>query len=205
MRILCPSDELQSIPIRISDRTEGNSGSIGGQAPELAIPESWSSALRYFASVPLGVTPVSLVSIFVSEFESIVEVRGRVNELNLVQVAIHPPTARQVDAANASNLSPHWLEILRETSDWMVDDDGNRVVRPGHKIGGRPHIVRERPHLVRELVAIRDSGFRLVVQFDFPGREDAAISGNWPFGDGMFCLFGKQPFDQGNWRWYWDF
>ena len=49
------------------------------------------------------------------------------------------------------------------------------------------------------------AGYLQILQLDFPGGgEDALVSGNWPFGDGMFHLFGKPPFDRDHWRWFFE-
>ena len=52
---------------------------------------------------------------------------------------------------------------------------------------------------------VREQSFVLVAQFDFPSGEDALVAGDWPFADGMFSLFGRRPFGDQDWRWYWDF
>ena len=39
-----------------------------------------------------------------------------------------------------SELSPHPIAYGIETDDWIVDDDGSRVILSDHKLGGRPFI-----------------------------------------------------------------
>jgi hypothetical protein len=94
---------------------------------------------------------------------------------------------------------------LEVSEDLIEGDDEEKVIRPNHKIGGRPHLVRETRDLVASLGRARDRGFSLIAQFDFPSGEDALVSGDWPFADGMFALLGREPFGEQDWCWYWDF
>ncbi|HNB54542.1 MAG TPA: hypothetical protein PK530_21525, partial [Anaerolineales bacterium] len=80
------------------------------------------------------------------------------------------------------------------------NDVGDPVLREGHKFGGRPYCIQE-PTLagVEELLA---QGYRQIFQIDFPSPQDGRISGSWPFGDGLFNLFWRPPFENEPFYWY---
>lgn len=205
MRVLCPSSEVRCIPMRIVDSENGAAGLLGGAPPKGVKPQGGDS-LRYFASVPFAEDPTLKVSIFVADYGHLVNARGAVNELSLLDIVVHPPELRDDKATGfQSGLSSHDLELLGESDDWVEDEDGTHVVRSGHKLGGRPHLIRETTALVTGLEKIAAEGFVHIVQFDFPESEDATVAGSWPFGDGIFSLFGRAPFGRQDWRWIWDF
>jgi hypothetical protein len=203
MQLICPSNKMECVPIVITDDNL-NTGYIGGHHPLNIVPSYTQKELYFFASVPLSFNPHLFVSIFIANFEEIVNVRGHLNELGLLSVVVHKPVQRDIDTDFSSNLTEHNLKLLGETVDWIEDDDGSKIVRPNHKIGGRPHLVRPKKLLSDAINRIYEDSYSLIVQFDFPSGDDSMVSGNWPFGDGMFSLFGKQPFNNNNWLWYWD-
>jgi hypothetical protein len=170
-------------------------------------PGGSEAVLRYFATVPVSLEPELCVSIFSAELDALMEARGRVNraggllELMPHSVADRNPTASQYDSA----LSEHSLAFLQATDDWIEDHEGRRIVRPEHKIGGRPHLVRDLPVLVDALKNLEAEGYSLMAQFDFPCGEDALVSGDWPFADGIFALLGRSVPSGWDWRWYWDY
>jgi hypothetical protein len=63
--------------------------------------------------------------------------------------------------------------------------------------------VRRNAALLAALESLRQDRYVLVAQFDFPHGGDALVSGDWPFADGTFALFGREPFQGPDWRWYW--
>jgi hypothetical protein len=206
MRLVSPDSELACVPLRIVDGVGTLGAWLGGRPPKGITPPVSAEALRYFATVPLVVEPALHVSIFVSDLERIMGFRGQVNEGGVLQAVTHPVMSRESATSKLdSPLSEHSLMLLERTDDWVEDDDGQRVVRPDHKIGGRPHLVRERTELLAALASIRGQGYVLIAQFDFPRGEDAVVTGDWPFADGMVALFGREPFGEQDWRWYWDF
>lgn len=205
MRVLCPSSELRCVPMRIVDSESGGAGLLGGAPPKAVKPDG-ADSLRYFASVPFTEDPTQQLSIFVADYGRLVNVRGTLNELGLLDIVVHPPTLRNHEATDLkSGLSSHGIQVLLEVDDWIRDEDGTLVVRSGHKLGGRPHLVRETELLSAAIEKIGAEGFVHIAQFDFPESEDATVSGNWPFGDGIFSLFGRTPFERHDWRWCWDF
>lgn len=206
MRLVSPDSDLACVPLRIVDGVGAPGAWLGGRPPEGVVPPTSPGVLRYFATVPLATEPALCVSVFVADLEEIMRVRGRVNQTGPLQPVVHSGKPREsVKSAHDSALSEHSLMLLEPADDWVEDDDGQQVVRPEHKIGGRPHLVRERPELLASLEGIREQGYFLVAQFDFPSGQDAVVSGDWPFADGMFALFGREPFAEQDWRWCWDF
>lgn len=142
-----------------------------------------------------------------ADFDPILEVRGKIAGLGLLEVVVHSPIARAtVSSLLDSNLSEHYLAFQPACEDWVLGDEGERVVRSGHKLGGIPYLINPRERMVSDLEEIYSEGFRQVAQFDFPSRNDAMVAGDWPFGDGLFSLFGRKPFKAAeDWRWLWDF
>jgi len=207
MQLVCPTNIHTCIPVRIADGPGCWGAWLGGRPPAGLVPPQGMPMLRYFCTVPLCAEPKLCVSVFVADLEPLMEVRGKVNEVgDFLMPIIHSPTPRQsVPSASDSTLSEHSLVLLDSTEDWEEGDDGHRVIRPGHKIGGRPHLIRERPALVASLGEALKNGYLLIAQFDFPSHADAIVSGDWPFADGLFILLGREPFQKMDWRWYWDF
>ena len=62
------------------------------------------------------------------------------------------------------------------------------------------HRIRQ-PELPGAAELFRD-GYVQVLQLDFPDGDDGDISGNWPFGDGLFNLFWRPPFIGEPYFWY---
>jgi hypothetical protein len=205
MRLLSPSSDSSCIPMRIVAERDELGPRLGGTPPQGVRPPNTGGPLRYFATVSLAIQPDQHLSIFVADFERIADARGAVNEPGLLEIVTHTPARRDGRTDVDSQLSAHDLVLLPETADVIREEDGNEVILSGHKIGGRPHLVRQNRKLLDGLRVIGDEGFRHVAQFDFPERDDAIVSGSWPFGDGIFSLFGRAPFGRADWRWCWDF
>lgn len=205
MRLLSPSDPTRCVPFLISSG-EGTEGTmLGGRPPEGIAPIPRGESQRYFATVPIAVDPPLFASIFVADLEPLMGVRGQINGAGLVGIVVHPRKQRGPTSAFNSLLSEHSLLLADPADDQTADDDGVPTTRPGHKIGGAPHLVRRKAVLSAALESLRRDRYLLVAQFDFPHGADAVVSGDWPFADGMFALFGREPFHEGDWRWYWDF
>ncbi len=104
-----------------------------------------------------------------------------------------------------SELSAHPIVHGVQISDVVMDEDNNAVIRSNHKVGGQAHVINTSeglPHAISQLI---DEGCYHLLQFDFPDANDAPVSGNWPFGNGIFHLFGKEPLDRCEWHYLWEF
>src|SRR6185503_3362689 len=152
MQLVSPIDPFVSRPVRIVNG-EGSLGTLlGGRPPIGVAPAGETGHLRYFATVPLTEEPMQLVSIFLADLESLMAVRGRVNPNGLLELVVHAPVQRgSGSSALDSGLSAHGLSVLASASDLVIDDDGTQVIRPGHKVGGRPHLLRASSQLSRAL------------------------------------------------------
>jgi len=202
MRGLFPTDAERCLPIRVVGDADDVDGYLGGMAPAgVGAP----AALSYFLTIRLATDPDQYVSIFVAEYEALASVRAHLNQPGLVWFVTHRPSPRGQSTAQASRLSPHGLRIFPEGEDWLDDGEGGRVIRSGHKLGGRPHLIRETTALRRGIETAAMEGFSYVLQVDFPESDDDPVSGPWPFGDGIFGAFGRAPYAAGDWRWWWDF
>jgi len=194
------------VPLQIIPETGSGAGRLGGTPPIEIAPPSGSTGLAYFATLPLVGNPAAHVSIFVSRLEQLMCMRGRVNPSGGIEVCVHYALPRNPSPTPwDSHLSASRLGVLPEADDWIVDDDGSRRIRPGHKLGGRPHLIRTNARLIEDLQQLARRKYIHVAQFDFPGADDATVSGNWPFADGIFSLFASQPYGADDWAWCWDF
>jgi hypothetical protein len=196
------ADQGRCHPIRIVADHEGIDGHLGGAPPQGIAPPG---GLTYFLTVSFATDPDRQISIFVADYERLAPARGRINDLGLVKVIEHGPADRSNATINPSPLSPCGLVVLPDEEDWIDDEEGGRVVRSGHKLGGRPHLLRETAPLLEGVKQLTAQAFAQVLQVDFPGGDDAPVSGSWPFGDGIFGLFGRPPYAATDWRWWWDF
>lgn len=201
--VLCQSQRLLCYPLQIVDQQAGVDGLIGGNPPVNVYPPSMNKNLRYFLTAPFSTNPKTQISVFVADFEKLLGKRGELNRSGLVEVVLHEPSERAPISEFASPLTPHGLLLLEKHIDW-IDDQGNRVTIAGHKIGGTPHLIRKSPKVMNTMKFIEENNLDLVLQIDFPGPKDALIAGNWPFGDGLFYLFNKPPYGDGDWVWFWD-
>ncbi|HMZ82140.1 MAG TPA: hypothetical protein PLL06_20750, partial [Acidobacteriota bacterium] len=201
--VLCQSQRILSYPLQIVDQQAGVDGLIGGNPPVNVYPPSMNKNLQYFLTAPFSTSPKTQISVFVADFEELLGKRGELNQSGLVEVVLHKPSERAPTSEFASPLTPHGLLLLEKHIDW-IDDQGNRVIIAGHKIGGTPHLIRKSPKVMNMMKFIEENNFDLVLQIDFPGPKDALIAGNWPFGDGLFYLFSKPPYGDRDWVWFWD-
>lgn len=206
MEIPFPGNSERCIPIQIIENSESGTGFLGGTPPVGISPLTKFTELAYFATLPLFNQTELWVSIFVAGLEQLMSVRGRVNPPGGIEVCVHGALPRNSSPTSwDSPLSAGRLRVLPETDDWIVDDDGSRCIRPGHKLGGRPHLIRTSARLMEDLQQLARRGFIHVAQIDFPGDDDATVSGDWPFADGIFSLFAREPYGADDWAWCWDF
>lgn len=190
------------LPLRIVNVPSVGGGLLGGQPPIGIVPRT--EGARFFATVPLTSDRELYVSVFVVGFPALLAERGKVNSVGLVDVHVHPWADRSNRSGNASLLSGHWLEITGETPDREEDDDSEVTPLSGHKIGGEPYLVARKDILTEQTAKLITEGYSVVAQFGFPSPFDARVSGNWPFGDGVFWLMGRQSLSHTDWCWYWE-
>jgi hypothetical protein len=206
MHLLCPDDQSICLPVRVGDGTSETGPRLGGDPPQGILPSNQLLLTRYFATVPISLEPDLEASIFLSfDFAQMAKYSGILCNDELVQVVIHEPSRRGSQSQLSSNLSAHPLIIKDFQTDWVIDD-GIQLVESGHKIGGRPYIIHNEPSIHEESAKIMADGFVQIIQLDFPGGGgDAIVSGDWPFADGMFHLFGKVSSNNWEWKWFWEF
>lgn len=204
MKIICPDEKSLCLPLKIIPSTDSlNNGKLGGRPPKGVSPKKNSIPLKYFVTLKFSEKENLFASIFVADFEKLLSLRGKLNRLSLVDIVIHHPQQRDDNSEFQSQISEHDIEVLETVTDFQIID-GDVIFRSGHKIGGYPHLIRNKNNLAEDINNLFKSNFLQIVQIDFPGIEDDTVSGNWFFGDGIFCLFGKDPFEKENWFWYWD-
>jgi hypothetical protein len=198
--------ESTSYPLRIVARGGMEGAFLGGRPPRGASPPLAATPVRFFASFPLPDARGQAVSLFVADFEALLPVRGQLNGLGLVAAVVHQVAPRaRLPAAHDSMLTPRRLERRRRVGDQVDDGEGAKLPARGSKLGGAAHLLRPTKDLATEMAKAGREGFVHFAQFDFPSADDAEVSGDWPFGDGVFCLFGRPPYGPDDFRWYWDF
>ncbi len=204
MRRVAPALEW-SIPLRIEGKDAPAGARFGGRAPEGCSPPSLGARGRYLATVPLATDPELEISVFTGfSFEEMLEAAGDIaRATELIDAVAHPPSPRRADLAFASELPGHALLLGAQQEDVELDQ-GRRIVRSTHKLGGRPYFMHGDTVLDQAVEALFDAGFRQVLQLDFPGADDAAVEGDWPFADGVFHLLGREPFGPTDWRAFWE-
>lgn len=201
---LCGGNLDRCVPFRITNTEADSKGLIGGQPPIGVEPRQNLCKVNYFATLILSIEPMNFVSIFVAELDELLKKRGSLNELGLIDVVVHSSIQRGLGSKYCSPLSEHYLSLLDEAVDWIEDDTGEKIIRAGHKIGGRPYFIQHSTKLIKDIKIIQKKGFLQIAQFDFPDADDAEVDGNWPFADGLFNLFGKYPYKEHDWKWTWD-
>jgi len=145
------------------------------------------------------------VSIFLTDEDNALLRGGQVysdDVAGAVEIVLHGRSRRGSAALLASPLSGRAIVIGAEQDDWYVTEDG-RVPIGRHKMGGRPSIHKEWD-LEGVCAELQQSRYVQVVQLDFPGPEDLTGIGSWPFGDGMFHILAREPFDPQDWIWFWE-
>ncbi|MEA2563075.1 MAG: hypothetical protein QOH06_4579 [Acidobacteriota bacterium] len=161
--------------------------------------------MEYLLSLPFSMAPSQELSLFLSSFDELLPASGSLQEPGLIEVSLHALGPRRESGDYSSPLSEHPLLLQPAKDDWFVNDDGETVIESSHKLGGRPYFIQGEPDLENEVTKILDSGYLQILQLDFPGGGgDALVSGDWPFADGLFHLFGKPPFDRDHWRWFFE-
>ncbi len=139
---LFPRNVDVCVPLTISDGNSSYCSRIGGPPPTGIAPRNVSPMTRYLATIRVGQHPIVEISLFLSfDFYLMAENAGVIHSGDrFVQVLIHAESIRSSTSEIASDLSPHPITHRNEIDDWLVDDDGSRVILAHHKLGGRPYI-----------------------------------------------------------------
>jgi hypothetical protein len=201
--LIFPDNLDFSRPFHFSDEQQPQGARIGGNMPE-GLSIDLHDHAEYFGTFPLiiGASPLSC-SIFINCLfsELLLALNQGPQSDNRIVAVLHEDTARSTSNRYASKLTRHALQISDVMPDIIQNDGGERQIRERHKFGGRPYCIQE-PTLAGSEVLL-SQGYRQVVQIDFPiSRYDGLISGNWPFGDGIFNFFWKYPFAGEEYYWY---
>jgi hypothetical protein len=196
MELIASRDRARSIPFRILDGESERGARFGGRAPEGAFEGRLRDDAVYVMTLPLAKGPAREISIFRQGELWDAMNAGLFSDERIVAI-VHEPSRRRKDRRWASHMSEHRIVLGDELDDMNTADDGETKPRADHKIGGRPYCLQE-PEL-EGAEALLERGLVQLVQLDFPSADDGDISGNWPFADGMFNLFGAPPFDTVFW------
>lgn len=190
-------------PLNIG-RGDSTSGSRVGGRPPLGISPRLVATARYFATIGISNDPVQEISLFFPLNGDVVAARSGQIHRDGIEVVVHGESRRDLHAL-ATPLPEHPLIVQARTSDWITDEEGEASIRAGHKVGGRPLLLHNEAAIEKALADLDANGYRHVLQFDFPvGGDDALFDGPWPFGDGMFHLFGRCTEGLWEWQWFWD-
>jgi hypothetical protein len=146
---------------------------------------------QYVLTFPFLIEPVVYVSVFVNGtikrlWQSMND--GLQSDDRIVTIQHGDALRGDSDDEIRSELSAHPLLVAELLEPDLVDDgEGGRAIASDHKLGGRPYCIQE-PELdgAEELLG---RGYVQALQLDFPSSRDGAVSGNWPFTDGLFNLF----------------
>jgi hypothetical protein len=191
------------IPFRIGEGPSTRGPRLGGPAPKGVAPVNKN--LRYFLTAPVGDTGTyfSVFSNTASEF-IFGEAAGQVVANGDVEVLFHSDVERD-DASRPwdSELTPHPLLLGDEKPD-AQDEDGEVTPSSEHKLGGTPYLVCRGGALESQVSDLLSIGFRQLLQIDFPGADDALVSGDWPCGTGMFHVLIRSTESGYEWRCFWE-
>jgi hypothetical protein len=195
--LFAPTDLSRCRALRIEARDRRTGPRIGGNGPEGQ--EAWDlpADTIYFGTFPLSRRPALELSIYARPFDAFVDAMNEgLRQDDLASCVVHPPARRGTSREHRSELSAHAVRIGRPRGDATR---GEAQPFSGHKIGGRPYCIQE-PEL-EGAAALMRRGFVHVLQIDFPGPEDGDVSGDWPFGDGLFNVLARPPFGPKDIRW----
>jgi hypothetical protein len=198
MKLVAPRDIERSTPFQILDGPSERGPRLGGRAPHGVGDGILRLGAKYVMTVPLASEPALELSVFVQGELWAAMNAGLFSDDRIVAIAA-PPSVRRRDSQFRSPLTEHRIVLCEE------DDDLEHVEGPDvdpnpftlHKLGGRPFCIQE-PEL-QGAAELQARGYTQLVQLAVPTAEDAAISGPWPFADGLFNLFGTPPFETFFW------
>lgn len=197
-----PLDLKQSRPFHFVEESTPVDVRIGGNMPD-GLSVRLHEGARYFGTFPIYDEISRLYfSIFINcSFANFIKALNRGFQTDdRIVVAIHESLPRSTSAKYGSGLSQHAIHIDAVGADLIQSDTGETVVREGHKFGGSPYSIQKPVLPGSEALFLK--GYKQVLQVDFPSPSDGRVSGSWPFGDGIFNLFWKDPFEKEHYHWY---
>jgi hypothetical protein len=205
MKLIVPSDRGMHRPFRIGDGVSTQGPRLGGRAPafDAGVTAALPAGAEYFLTFPLAVEPGLFASLFLNApFDELLEARnaGFMTDDRIILLT-HGEVPRAGHTRHQSPISPHPIILLPEAPDLISDGEGGFIFDSGHKVGGQPYCIQE-----PELPGAADlftQGLAHVLQLDFPGARDGGVKGSWPFGDGLFNIFWRPPFEGCQPHWYW--
>ncbi len=204
---LFPSNDGECVPLVIDDGNSVSGSRLGGRPPAGVVPGHITPLTRYFCTIRIAEDPVLEISVFLSlDFDSMADGAGIIHASGeVIEAIVHCESLRGDDTVLASELTPHPIRHERTCEDYLIDEDGNHVVRSHHKLGGSPFLQDTGEGLPAAVRQMRDEGCFQVVQIDFPGADDGDVEGDWPFAGGIFHLFGSNPMETCLWRCFWEY
>lgn len=207
MNLTFPADPQFCCPLHIGDGSNETGSRLGGKSPEGVRPQLIQEITKYFLTVEISKDSGLELSIFLSfTFPDMIKNRCRPfqnSDTKMVQIVLHGASRRSEGLELASELSAHPIFSATAKEDYIVDEDGERLVDPSHKMGGRVYSDQARPNLIEFSNNLFAQGFVQILQLGFPAYEDANVKGDWPFGPALFHLFGKPDFSNGSWFFFW--
>ncbi len=207
MSRLFPINNGYCIPLIIGDGKSDTGSRLGGQPPAGVIPSNVTPLTRYFCTIRIAEDPTLEVSVFLSfDFDRMADNAGSIqSSVKLFEVVTHGESIRSDQSALISELTPHPILHGLVCEDYLVDDDGSRIVRSDHKLGGYPFIQDIGEGLPDAVAQAHKEEYFQVVQIDFPGYRDGPVAGDWPFAGGIVHLLGREPLEKCSWRCFWEF
>jgi hypothetical protein len=113
-------------------------------------------------------------------------------ECTLVQFMIHDRSRRQQKRSRVeSELSPKSLILEKEEADTEGWLDSN--IYQKSKMGGFPLFWQNKKSITDEARTLLNAGYIHLLQFAFPGKPDALISGDWPYAGYVTHVFVDYP------------
>ncbi len=199
-----PADLRRMRPIAIGSGASETGPRLGGRPPAGVQTSAMTSDCRYFMTVPLCSATSLELSVFINrDFNTLIEDSGELFRDNRVLLLTHGESERAVASPTTSDVSEHPLLLGAEEDDWRIEE-GEEVVRSCHKLGGRPYTMHDPPEFIEGTREAAELGMRHFLQVDFPGYGEH-VSGDWPWGDGLFHLFCRGDIRTAEWACFWEF
>jgi hypothetical protein len=205
--LLIPPNPDRCVPFTTIGEGDSSKGSrLGGRAPKGIAPRTIGPKTKYLATFCIGDKPTRELSIFLNfDVAGFVENYGEMlTKTDLVHAIVHSESVRGETNELTSHLSEHPIEYEAESDDWVEGWEGELEPDSESKLGGRPHLQYPLRGLRDEVERLERQGLFQLVQIAFPNTKGGSVSGSWPFGTGWFHLFGKEPFDDDVWHYFWE-